>query len=105
MKNVQIIIQFMNLNRCQFANFSILFEVYYKKTPNFDDGDNNDNRGVVNGVMDAITDIILPLFLSAQLYDQDMLAVKIDFEETGVHQIDAMTVKFPAKFSCGTAER
>jgi hypothetical protein len=28
-----------------------------------------------------------------------ILAVKIDFGETGVHQIDAMTVKFPAKFS------
>jgi hypothetical protein len=28
--------------------------------------------------------------------DQDILAVKIDFGETGVHQIDAMTLQFPA---------
>jgi hypothetical protein len=33
------------------------------------------------------------------------MEVKIDFGETGVHQIDAMTVQFPAKFSCGTAAR
>jgi hypothetical protein len=32
-------------------------------------------------------------------------AVEIDFGETGVHQIEAMTVQFPAKFSCGTAKR
>jgi hypothetical protein len=41
----------------------------------------------------------------AQLYDQDIAAVKFDFGETAVHQIDAMTVQFPAKFSCGTAKR
>jgi hypothetical protein len=40
-----------------------------------------------------------------RLYDQDNPAVKMDFGETGVHQIHAMTVQFPAKFSCGTAER
>jgi hypothetical protein len=39
------------------------------------------------------------------LYDQDIPAVKIGFEEIGVHQIDAMTVKCSAKFSSGTAER
>jgi hypothetical protein len=44
MKNVQII-QFMNLNRCQsICEFAILFEAYYKKTPNIDDGENDDNR-------------------------------------------------------------
>jgi hypothetical protein len=31
--------------------------------------------------------------------------IKIDFGETGVHQIKAMTVEFPAKFSCGVVER
>jgi hypothetical protein len=55
--------------------------------------------------MDSITEIIWPLFRFAQLYHQDILAVKIDFGETGVHQIDAMTVQFAAIFSCGTAER
>jgi hypothetical protein len=47
-----------------------------------------------------------PLFQRAQLYDQDIPAVRIDFGETGVHQIDAtMTVQFPTKFCCGKAER
>jgi hypothetical protein len=51
------------------------------------------------------TEIIWPLFRRAQLYDQDILAVKIDFRESGAHQIDAMNLQFPAKFCCGTAER
>jgi hypothetical protein len=41
--------------------------------------------------MDSITEIIWLLFRSAQLYDQDILVVKNDFGETGVHQIDALT--------------
>jgi hypothetical protein len=51
--------------------------------------------------MDAITEIIWSFFRRAKLYDQDLPAVKIDFGETGVHQIDAMTVQFPAKLICG----
>jgi hypothetical protein len=37
--------------------------------------------------MYAITEIIWPLIRRAQLYDQDILAVKIDFGDTGVYQI------------------
>jgi hypothetical protein len=62
------------------------------------------DKRLVNDAMDSITTIIWPLFQCAQLY-QDILAVKIDFGETGVHQIDAKTLQFPAKFSCKTAER
>jgi hypothetical protein len=36
--------------------------------------------------MDSITEII---FLRAQLYEKVILAVKIDFEESSVNQIDA----------------
>jgi hypothetical protein len=57
-------------------------------------------KRLVNGARDSITEIIWQLFRSAQLYDLEVLAVKIDFGETGVHQIDAMTLQFPAKFSC-----
>jgi hypothetical protein len=63
------------------------------------------DKRLVNGAMDYVTEIIWPLFRRAQLYVQDILAVKIDFGETSVHHIDAMTVQFPAKFSCGIAER
>jgi hypothetical protein len=58
--------------------------------------------------MNVITEIIWPLFRRAQLYDQDIpvkLAVKIDFGESGVYQIYATTVIFPANFIFGTAER
>jgi hypothetical protein len=51
-------------------------------------------KRLVNGAMDSITEIIWPLFWRAQLYDQDILAVKIDFEETSVHQIDAILYNF-----------
>jgi hypothetical protein len=58
----------------------------------------NEPKDISCGAMDSIK-IIWSLFRRAQLYNQDILAVKIDFGETGVHQIDAMTVQFPAKFS------
>jgi hypothetical protein len=63
------------------------------------------DKRLVNGAMDSITEIIWPLFRRAQLFDRDILAVKNDFGESGVHQIDTMTLQFPAKFSCQTAER
>jgi hypothetical protein len=44
------------------------------------------DKRLVDGAIDSITEIIWPLFRRAQLYDQDILAAKIDFEETGVHQ-------------------
>jgi hypothetical protein len=79
----------------------------YKKTPNIDDCDDvYQDTGLVNGARDANTEVIRPLFRRAQLYDQDIPAVKIDFGETGdVYQIDVMTIRFPANFSCGTTER
>jgi hypothetical protein len=58
----------------------------------------NQDKRLVNGAMDSITEIIWPLF-------RRILAVKIDFGKTGVHQINAMTVQFLAKFCCGTAEQ
>jgi hypothetical protein len=54
-------------------------------------------KRLVNDAMDAIIEIIWPLFRRAQLYDQDILAVKIDIGETGVHQIDAKTAQLPSK--------
>jgi hypothetical protein len=53
------------------------------------------DKCLVNDAMDSITELIWPHFRRAQLYER----------ETGVHQIGAMTVQFPAKFSCGTAEQ
>jgi hypothetical protein len=94
--------EFESMSICGFA---ILFEVYYKKTPNIDSGDTKRNIKTNVLLMDSLTEIIWPHFRRAQLYDQDIMAVKIDFGETGVHQVDTMIVQFPAKFSCGTAVR
>jgi hypothetical protein len=57
--------------------------------------------------MGAFIEIIWPLFRRAQLYDQEPRhsGRKIDFRETGVHQIDAMNVQLPSKFCCGIADR
>jgi hypothetical protein len=55
--------------------------------------------------MGAITEIIWQLLRRAQLYNQDIPAEKIYFEETCIHQLGAMTEQFPAIFSCGTVER
>jgi hypothetical protein len=63
------------------------------------------DKRLINGAMGVITEIIWSLFRGAQLYDQDIPAAKIYFGETGVHKIDAMTLQFPAKISCGTADR
>jgi hypothetical protein len=98
----------MNLNRCQFANSPCCLR-------RIDDGDDDENgaqrmimnhkiyqdKRLVNGAMDAITEIIWPLFRSAKLYDQDIPAVKVDFEETG--ELENMPVQYTAKFSCETA--
>jgi hypothetical protein len=64
----------MNLNRCQFTTTTMM-----------------KGKRIVNVAMDPITEIIRPLFRSAQLYDQDIPVVKIYFGETGVHH-DTMTV-------------
>jgi hypothetical protein len=93
------------LNRC--------LKAYYQKTPSIDEGDDDGigvleddiSRRLVNGGMDVITEIIWPLFRRAQLYDQDISVVKIDFGESSVYQIYATTVIFPANFIFGTAER
>jgi hypothetical protein len=42
--------------------------------------------------MGAITEIIWSLFRSIQLYDQEILAEKIDFGKTCVHQINACAI-------------
>jgi hypothetical protein len=55
----------------------------------------NTTNGLVSDAMNVITEIIRTLFRRAQLYDQDILAVKIV----------AITVQFVAKFNCGTTDR
>jgi hypothetical protein len=96
------------MNLCQFLNSPYCLRCITKKLPTLMTAtiitrENNIKTNVLlNGAMYAISEIIWPLIRRAQLYDQDILVVKIDFGDTGVYQID---VQFPAKFCCGTADQ
>ncbi|GFQ95677.1 ATP-dependent DNA helicase [Trichonephila clavata] len=63
------------------------------------------SKGLVNGAIGHITEIIWPCFRRAQMYDTDIPSVRIDFGKDGAHLIQPKTVQFPAKYSHGTAER
>lgn len=62
-------------------------------------------KGLVNGNMGIITEIIWPHFRHDQVYDSDIPSVRIDFGQDGIHLIKPMSIQFPAKYSYGTAER
>lgn len=63
------------------------------------------SKGLVNGNMGFITEIIWPNFRRGQLYAEDIPSVRIDFGSDGVHMIKPISIQFPAKYSYGTAER
>ena len=56
-------------------------------------------KGLVNGAVGHITEIIWPGFRRAQMYNTDVPSVRIDFGKDDVHLIQPMTVQFPAKYS------
>jgi ATP-dependent exoDNAse (exonuclease V) alpha subunit len=63
-------------------------------------------KGLVNGNIGHITEIVWPLFRRAQLYDQDIPSVKVDFGKDGIHLIEPKTLQFPGKHkSDGLIER
>lgn len=62
-------------------------------------------KGLVNGAIGHITEIIWPYYRRAQLYDSDVPSVRVDFGNDGIHIIHPKSVQFPAKFNHGTAER
>lgn len=62
------------------------------------------SKGLVNGAMVEVIQIIWPLYRRAQIYSEDLPKIKINFIGVGEHIIEPMTVEFPAKLSAGTAE-
>ncbi|KAJ8869679.1 hypothetical protein PR048_028672 [Dryococelus australis] len=62
-------------------------------------------KGLVNGAIGHITEIIWPFFRRAQRYETDLPSFRADFANEGVNIIHRKSVQFPAKFSYGTAER
>ncbi|GFR10030.1 ATP-dependent DNA helicase [Trichonephila clavata] len=63
------------------------------------------SKGLVNGSIGHITEIIWLCFRGAKMYDTDIPSVRIDFGKEGVHLTQPKTVHFPAKYSHSTAER
>ncbi|XP_030760062.1 ATP-dependent DNA helicase PIF1-like [Sitophilus oryzae] len=58
-------------------------------------------KGLVNGAIGHITEIVWPQFRRTQMYETDVPSVWID----GIHVIHPKAIQFPAKFNYGTAER
>ena len=62
-------------------------------------------KGLVNGAMGFITEVIWPLFHRGQLHDYDIPSITIDFGRDGIHTIKPISKQFPANYSHGTVER
>lgn len=62
-------------------------------------------KGLVNGAIGFITEIIWPHYRREQMYETDIPSESVDFDRIGTHVIQPKTIQFPAKFSYGTAER
>jgi ATP-dependent exoDNAse (exonuclease V) alpha subunit len=65
----------------------------------------NFEKGLVNGLIGNITEIIWPHFRRDQLYETDLPSVRIDFGRDGIHLIEPRSVQFPANYNQGTVER
>ena len=63
------------------------------------------DKGLVNGAIGLIKEIVWPHFRRAQMYESDIPSVRIDFGRDGIHLVSPISIQFPAKNSYGTAER
>lgn len=53
-----------------------------------------------------ITEFVWSYYRRDQLYDSDLRSIRIDYGKDGVHVIHIpKSIKFPAKFNYGTAEK
>lgn len=62
-------------------------------------------KGLVNGSMGDIIEVVWPHFRRGQMYQTDIPSVRVDFGRDGIHLIEPRAVQFPAKFNSGTVER
>ena len=63
------------------------------------------SKGLVNGAIGKISEIIWPHFRRMQMYDTDIPSVRVDFGKDGIHLIEPVRISFNAMYSYGTAER
>lgn len=52
----------------------------------------NVRNDLIDGAIRRITEIIWPHFRRDQMYDTDILAVKIDFDNSGIHLIQLQSI-------------
>ncbi|KAG5677079.1 hypothetical protein PVAND_006863 [Polypedilum vanderplanki] len=62
-------------------------------------------KGLLNGAIGTIKEIIWPNFRRDQMYPTDIPSVRIDFGRDGIHLIQPRAVQFPALRNYGTIER
>ncbi|KAG5666753.1 hypothetical protein PVAND_014765 [Polypedilum vanderplanki] len=62
-------------------------------------------KGLVNGAIGTIKEIIWSNFRRDQMYPTDIPSVRIDFGRDGIHLIQPRAVQFPALRNYGTIER
>ncbi|XP_054706995.1 uncharacterized protein LOC129216803 [Uloborus diversus] len=62
-------------------------------------------KGLVNGAIGFVKEIVWPYFRRAQVYAEDIPSVLINFGKDGIHKIEPKSIQFPALYSYGTAER
>ncbi|KAH9628744.1 hypothetical protein HF086_003698 [Spodoptera exigua] len=55
------------------------------------------SKGLVNGAIGYINEIVWPQFRRTQMYATDVPSVRIDFARDGVHLIHPKAIQFPAK--------
>lgn len=65
----------------------------------------NLEKGLVNGSMGVITEIIWSNFRRDQMYNSDIPSVRIDFGKYGIQVIEPKAIQFPAMRNYGTVER
>ncbi|GFX96447.1 ATP-dependent DNA helicase [Trichonephila clavipes] len=65
----------------------------------------NIEQGLVNGAMGFIIEIVWPSFSCDQIYDTDILSVRIDFSKDGIHLIKSKSIQFSVLRNYETIER
>ncbi|CAH0403444.1 unnamed protein product [Chilo suppressalis] len=62
-------------------------------------------KGLVNGSIGFISDIVWPHLRRDQMYETGIPSIKVNFGNDGEHLIQPIDIQFLAKYSFGTVER
>ncbi|XP_054719206.1 ATP-dependent DNA helicase PIF1-like [Uloborus diversus] len=62
-------------------------------------------KGLVNGAIGFVKEIVWPYFRRAQVYAEDIPSVLINFGKDGIHKIEPKSIQFPALYSYGNCRK